>query len=83
MAMALTSKNKHYHWYNVQRRFFLTTAKAANYSIKKAEQLLDEMLEAVDYVIVEVSTRLPKKFPTSIAEAIFEGMRLTKRKLLK
>ncbi len=81
MAMALKGKNNHYHWHNVQRRFFLDTAKAANYSSKKAEQLLDEMLEQMDSVIEAVSTQLPKKFPTHIAEAIFDGMRLTKRKL--
>ena len=29
MAMALKGKNNHYHWYNIQRRYFIETAKDA------------------------------------------------------
>lgn len=81
MAMALKGKNIHYHWHNIQRRYFLETAKAVNYSPEKAKAILDEMLQQVNFVIEQVSTKLPKKFPNNISQPIFDGMRLVKRKL--
>lgn len=81
MAMALEGKNTHYHWHNIQRRHFLETAKAVNYSPERAEAILDEMLQQVDAVIEQVSTKLPKKFPYNISQPTFDGMRLMKRKL--
>lgn len=81
MAMALKGKNIHYHWYNIQSRYFLETAKAVNYSPERAKEILDEMLQQVDFVIEKVSAKLPKKFPNDISEPIFDGMRLVKRKL--
>jgi len=81
MAMALKGKNTHYHWYNMQRRYFLETAKAVNYSVERAEAILDDMLQRVDSVIDQVSAKLPKKFPSQISQPTFDGMRLVKRKL--
>ncbi|MEO8400297.1 MAG: type II toxin-antitoxin system HipA family toxin [Gammaproteobacteria bacterium] len=81
MAMALKGKNNHYHWHDLQRRHFLSMAKAANYSIQKAEEILNFMLDRVDSVIEQVTSKLPKKFPRKIYEPIFEGMRLAKDKL--
>lgn len=81
MAMALEGNNTHYHWHNIQRRHFIETAKAVNYSPEKADAILDEMLHKVDSVIEQVSMKLPKKFSTNISQPIFEGMRLMKLKL--
>ena len=83
MAMALQGKNIHYHWYNIQRRHFLETAKAVNYSPERAETILDEMLQQIDSVIELVSSKLPKGFPSSISRPIFDGMQLMKQKLEK
>lgn len=81
MAMALTGKNKHYKWYMGLRRHFLSTAKDANYSVKRAEELLDEMLAKVDTVIDTVSKKLPDNIPSHIYEPIFEGMIKTRDRL--
>lgn len=81
MAMALSGTNKHYHWHNIQRRHFIATAKAASYSTEKAETLMDEMLNKVDEVIKVVSTQLPKSFPKSISQSVFDGMRSMKERL--
>lgn len=83
MAIALKGKNFHYHWYNIQRRHFLETARAVNYSPERAEALLDEMLQQVDSVIEKVTAKLQKKFPKNISHSIFEGMQSMKRKLEK
>ncbi len=81
MAMALKGKNTHYHWYNMQRRHFLDTAKAINYSVEIAERILDEMLEQTDSVINQVAVQLPKDFPSDISEPVFDGLRLARKKL--
>lgn len=83
MAMALQGKNSHYHWHNIQRRHFLEMAKAVNYSMERAETILDEMLHKVDTVIDHVSKKLPKNTPSSIYEPIFDGMRMMQGKLIK
>ncbi len=83
MAMALKGKNVHYHWHNIQRRHFLETAKAVDYSLGKAEVILDDMLQKVDGVIEQVSAILPKKFPRDISQPIFDGMKMMKRRLLR
>lgn len=83
MAMALKGKNNHYHWYSLQRRHFSDTAKDANYSLERAEIILNEMLEKTDSVIQDVSKKLPHDFPNHISESIFEGLHKTKQKLEK
>ncbi|HHF7367126.1 TPA: type II toxin-antitoxin system HipA family toxin [Legionella bozemanae] len=81
MAMALKGKNNHYHWYTLQRRHFIDTAKEASYSPERAEIILNEMLAQTDSVIQEVSKQLPSSFPNNISEPIFEGLQKTKQKL--
>lgn len=83
MAMALISKNKHYHWHTIHRRHFLETAKAVNYSVERAETILDEMLQQVDSVIAKVSSSLDISFPTKISQPIFDGMIAMKENLKK
>lgn len=82
MSMALKGKNNHYHWHSVQRRYFLSAAKAANFSPERAEAILDDMLNKLDSVIQIVSQKLPVDFPVQVSQSIFEGMQLTKRQLL-
>ena len=83
MAMALKGKNNHYHWHNIERRHFLETAKNANFSVERAEAILDDMLEKVDAVIEQVSPIIPVDFPVNISKSIFDGIRLMKIKLSK
>lgn len=74
MAMALRGKNSHYQWHLGQRRHFIETAKIINYSVDRAEEILNEMLEKIDFVIQSVSELLPNSFPDKIAGPIFEGL---------
>ncbi len=80
MAMALRGKRNHYRWNEIQRRHFASTAKNANYLAMEAERLLEEMLSQVEKVIDKVSKRLASGFPMSVAEPIFNGMRLLAKK---
>lgn len=81
MAMALKGKNNHYYWQDLQRRYFLTTAKNAHFSVERAEQILDGILQKVDTVIQQVSKQLPKNFPNKISAPIFNGLLKAKKKI--
>jgi len=83
MAMALRGESNHYHWHNVQYRHFISTTKAAHFSIEKAETILNDMLSKVDTVIEKVSIQLPKTFSKQIFQPIFDGMQSIKQRLLK
>lgn len=80
MAMALTGKNQHYHWNEIQPRHFLETAKKIHYSVERAEVIMLEMINQVDSVIEKISASLPKNIPAYISEPIFLGMRKIKQK---
>lgn len=83
MAMALLGENKHYHWFDLKRRYFLTTAKKVHYSEEKAEALLDNILDKIDFAIEQVSRKIPNRTLQQIADPIFEGLLLTKQKLMR
>jgi serine/threonine-protein kinase HipA len=75
MAMALkgTSGN-HYLWSKIQPRHFLVTAKLIDFSVTKAEQILQEMLRSTEDIANQVSQKLPVDFPDHISSAILAGM---------
>ncbi len=75
MAMALKGTRKNnYHWSAIQPRHFISTAKAIDFSPKKAELILKEMLEQANRVAEEIAQRIPEGFPTHISEPILQGM---------
>lgn len=82
MAMALLGKNRHYKLESLQRRHFVSTAKAANFSEDIAIQLLDEMLDKVEGVIKTTQALLPNNFPQHISQPIFDGMLKTRERLV-
>ncbi|MDX2346761.1 MAG: HipA domain-containing protein [Legionella sp.] len=81
MAMPLHSKTTSTHWHQVKRQHFLETAKSINYSVDRAEAILDDMLARVDAVINQVSANLPLNFPKGVSDPIFQGMQFVKTKL--
>jgi len=83
MSMALKGKNNRYHWYDVKRSYFLNAAKDANFSVETAEAILDTILNKVEFVIETVSRSIPKNFPKKISRPIFDGILLTKAKLVR
>lgn len=75
MAMALSGKNRHYHWDNIQPRHFISTAKQAGFNEKTAKAVMDEMMGMVEEVITKVELQLPADFPEAITTSIMAGMR--------
>ena len=75
MAMALSGKNRHYHWDKMLPRHFMSTANQAGFNEKTAKAIMDEMIGMVDEVIAKVESQLPDGFPEEISTTIIEGIR--------
>jgi serine/threonine-protein kinase HipA len=74
LAMALHSKNRHYHFKNIQRRHFNAVA-AKFFQRESAEDVIEEVLEGLAPAIAAVAARLPADFPEKVASAICSGVR--------
>jgi serine/threonine-protein kinase HipA len=75
MAMALRSKNTHYHWHNMLPRHWFSQSKNVDFPETSMQKIIDESVSNIDNVITEVSSRLPNDFPKDIAVPIFENMK--------
>lgn len=80
LAMALLGKNKHYHFKDVQRRHFNSTA-ARCFQRPDAEDLIGQVLERTPAAIDNVASKLPAGFPEKVAVSIFEGLRRSAEQL--
>lgn len=81
MAMAVTGKNRHFHWATIQPRHFESTAQKAGYSQDKAAELMADFKAGADAVLTKVSGSLPANFPAHISDPIFDGIRRQTNKL--
>jgi len=74
MAMALIGKNRHYQWYSMQPRHFLSTAKQVGFNVKTAQLIFSKMMDQVEDVIKKVEGQIPEEFPENIVKPILNGM---------
>lgn len=75
MAMAALGKNKHYHWQDIHRRHWMSTARACRFPVADMETILKEFLDSMDQVIHRVGAMLPPGFPDRVAQTVFTGMK--------
>ena len=75
MGMAALGKNKHFVWNKILPRHWISTAEKIKFSPKKMQAIIEESFDGVEEVIHQVSTQLPPGFPSSVSDAIFNGMR--------
>jgi len=80
MAMALSGKNRHYKWADLQRRHFESTAKTCGVEVS-GKTLVEDLIAATHDVINKVAAELPAGFPERVAKPILEGLRLVTRRL--
>lgn len=80
LAMAVRSKNAHYHLHTIQRRHWIETARRHGLG-PDAESILDELASRTPAAIETVERRLPPHFPPQIAEAVFAGLRKSAERL--
>lgn len=77
MAMALRSKNTHYHMREIRRRHWI--ALGGRHSVmtvdgRGAEYLLDDLVERTQHVVKSVCAQLPQSFPAQLADSILGGL---------
>lgn len=80
LAMALLGKNKHYHFKDIQRRHFNSTA-ARCFQRPDAEDVIAQVLERTPAAINNVASKLPSGFPEKVAASIFQGLRRSAEQL--
>lgn len=79
MSMALTGKNRHYKWAELQRRHFETTARACGMEAT-GRTIVEEVVGKTPAVIANVAAELPEGFPIQVADSILTGLdRASKR----
>ena len=76
LAMALSGKNRHYAFRDIQRRHFNVMASRCSYG-PDAEPILQRLIAQTPGVIERVSADLPEGFPAKVSDRIFEGLRKT------
>lgn len=77
MAMAVRSKNAHWHMNKIMRRHW--EAVGERYGIRSPQGLdvraiIDQVVEMTPDVIARVKTQLPSDFPEAVSTAIFKGL---------
>lgn len=77
MAMAVRSKNAHWHMNKIMRRHW--EAVGERYGIRSPQGLdvrtiIDQVVEMTPDVIARVEKQLPPDFPESVSTAIFHGL---------
>lgn len=81
MAMGLLGKNKHYRFFDIEPRHFLSTAAAVGLPAEHAKAWLRELAEKTPAVIEAASRQLPPDFPANVSEPIFSGMMTRSEKI--
>lgn len=82
LAMGLaSSKGKKYAIEQIFPRHFFQTAKAVGFERSAMEEILKELADAVDAVIERVTQQLPASFPSTISNAILEGLKVRSARL--
>lgn len=81
MAMSLKGKNRHYLWERMYRRHWLATAKSCNFPEDEMTRIIEKTRDAMEQVIEQVRSQLPKGFPNDVAMSIFAGMRGAQKRI--
>ena len=79
MAMAVSGKNRHYHWKEINARHWLETAKRCG--VGEMRSVMEEVIARTPVVIQQIHKVLPAGFPSEIAGTILEGITATAQQL--
>lgn len=79
MAMAVTSRNRHYDLHGIHRWHWI--AMAEKLGLPEAPELIEQMIEQVPIVLADVAKHLPDAVPEAIFEAVSDGIRRASKRL--
>jgi serine/threonine-protein kinase HipA len=75
MAMKVHSKNTHYHWYNIQKRHWLTHGKYLGMPEDLIQSIFDYLLDKTEHALDNAFKLAPQDFNQKIGSAIAEQTR--------
>lgn len=74
MAMAISGKNRHYHWYKIQKDHWFTTGRLVGIPSNNVAEIIDHIVKITPMVLNSVQHIIPSDFPSSVAEPILDGL---------
>ncbi len=80
LAMAVRATSAHYRMAHIQRRHWNTVAKT-NAMGEDFEPTIQRFIAAASPAVEAISTRLPKGFPNSVSDSIFNGLLIQAKRL--
>ncbi len=83
MAMAISSKKKHYSALPILHRHWLATASKCRYPVDEMDHIINRTLECMDQVVDQVAGKLPTTFPDSVAGPILNGMKENRDRMIR
>ena len=79
MAMAAQGKNRHYRWNEIHGRHWLETAKRCG--LGGMQSIVQDVIDRTPDVVKQMHAKVPKGFPTQIANSILDGIKASTRHL--
>jgi len=73
MAMSV-GNNNHYRFDEIHARHFIQTAERAGLSKKRAEAIIEEVVERASDALEATANRLPDNFPDSVVDAVSDAV---------
>jgi serine/threonine-protein kinase HipA len=73
MAMAVTGKNRHYKWSEIQPRHWIATAKTIGLESTAAEDI-SRLVADTPAVIEKITRSVPSEFPREVLDPIVDGL---------
>ncbi len=74
LAMALTSRNRHYGWSSLLPRHWDATAHACGLGAEHSQRVREELAAMARSNVDQMTSQLPPNFPAAVAGPIFEGV---------
>lgn len=74
LAMAVRSKNAHWHMHKIMRRHWNAMARRCGFGAS-AEDVIQSVIAQTPDVLADIESKLPAVFPVAVAESILNGLK--------
>ena len=81
MAMAIRASKNYYLIQKIQRRHFISQARAVGISETDVNDMIDTIVDATEAIAQKIYDMLPDSFPQRLADTVLQGMQSQARKL--
>ena len=81
MAMGVDGKNRHYKWYSIMQRHWLSMAEIVKFPNSEMKNIIDEVANDTPHALDKTMNELPSSFPLEVSDSIYKGVTSTLPKL--